>query len=1166
MSTVTTTGASVAVVEVRAPGQAPERLAVTGALVLGRGDGVHRLPDTRVSRRHLLLSTVSGRLVVTDLGSSNGTRVNGTLLRGSRTVRPGDVIDVGDSRIEVVEVPGDAGAGVDDRTTTRARPGLGSAAVAAGPTGRRAVLRLPDGTQRPLDLGPVTDLGRDHVDVVVDDPTVSRRHLRLTLTPGGTVAADLGSRNGTTLDGVRLTGPTVVPPGAHLGFGDTVLVLLDDAMPPGDVSVPPLPPVTNPAPAPAPAGPAPATVALGLSAVRRPDPFAPYVQQRSRVPEVVWHAVRAVSVATYLAVCALLVARPADGLFVFWNLVVPVLPLVFFVAPGAWRNVCPLAAGNQMSRLLQVTRGLPAPQWLVDHGFALSAGAFVTIVASRKVLFNGNGPALAALLLATLLAASAGGFLLKGKSGWCSSVCPLLPLQRLYGQTPFVLVPNSHCRPCVGCTKNCYDFNPRAAYPSDLRDPDPAWSAPRKLFAGAFPGLVVGYFTIPAPPAIGVAEMYGRFGLHMLAGAGALFALDAILRRRTGAVVAAFAATGFGLFYGFAAVPVAATVERLTGVDVAAAVWPVRAGGGVLAALWWWRTTRLERAFVARSAPAPAASTSAATTSAGAAAAGVVAGVVAEVTARPQVRFSPQDRRVAVEPGRTLLEVAEADGLPIEAGCRMGVCGADPVAVLEGADALSPVGPDEAATLARLGYAGATRLACCAQVRGDCVVSLTPDVAADDAPERTGSTTGSSPAPDADPTVRRVVVVGQGVAGVTAADVVRRRLPDCEIHLVGAEEHPLYNRMAITRLIHGRSAMQGLYLQPESWAQRRRITSWLNTRVRELDVAGHAVVLATGERLEYDRLVLASGSAAAVPAIEGFGMPGTFVLRRAADAIDVRAYAQQHGARRAVVAGAGLLGLEAAYALHQLGLAVTVLERSPRLLRRAVDAECSALLAGYLEELGIEVLTEAEAVGVSAGPAAPGFSPGISGVTLGDGRSPAADLLVVCAGIVPEAKLAREAGVTVRRGVVVDDRMRTSAADVYAAGDVVEHAGQVPGLWPVAVEQATVAASNATGADLRYAPSPTPLVLKGVGIDLTALPAPAAPAPTGPDDEPVVVAGPGRFQYVRLEVRGGALAGAVVLGRSADAPVLLDAVRRRTPVGPLREALAAGSFEVLAGS
>lgn len=135
MSTVTTTGASVAVVEVRAPGQAPERLAVTGALVLGRGDGVHRLPDARVSRRHLLLSTVSGRLVVTDLGSSNGTRVNGTLLRGSRTVRPGDVIDVGDSRIEVVEVPGDAGADVDDRTTTRARPGLGSAAVAAGPPG-----------------------------------------------------------------------------------------------------------------------------------------------------------------------------------------------------------------------------------------------------------------------------------------------------------------------------------------------------------------------------------------------------------------------------------------------------------------------------------------------------------------------------------------------------------------------------------------------------------------------------------------------------------------------------------------------------------------------------------------------------------------------------------------------------------------------------------------------------------------------------------------------------------------------------------------------------------------------------------------------------------------------------------------------------------------------
>ena len=87
--------------------------------------------------------------------------------------------------------------------------------------------------------------------------------------------------------------------------------------------------------------------------------------------------------------------------------------------------------------------------------------------------------------------------LLKGKSGWCSSICPLLPIQRLYGQTPYKLVANSHCTPCVGCTKSCYDFNPKVAYLADLNDADPYWSGYRKLFAAAFPGLVLAFFTCP---------------------------------------------------------------------------------------------------------------------------------------------------------------------------------------------------------------------------------------------------------------------------------------------------------------------------------------------------------------------------------------------------------------------------------------------------------------------------------------------------------------------------------------------------------------------------------------------------------------------------------------------------------------------------------------------
>jgi NAD(P)H-nitrite reductase large subunit len=347
--------------------------------------------------------------------------------------------------------------------------------------------------------------------------------------------------------------------------------------------------------------------------------------------------------------------------------------------------------------------------------------------------------------------------------------------------------------------------------------------------------------------------------------------------------------------------------------------------------------------------------------------------------------------------------------------------------------------------------------------------------------------------------------------------------------------------------------MHGLYLQPESWYEQRRITSWLNTRARSVDLAARQVVLATGERLDYDRLILANGSAAAVPAIDGFGGAGTFVLREAADAIDVRAFAQRYDARRAVVAGAGLLGLEVAYSLHQLGLAVTVLERSERLLHRHVDVTCSALLGRYLEELGIQVVTEAEAAGVDGGEL-------VESVVLADGRVLEADLLVVCAGIRPAVELARAAGIGVARGVLVDDRMLTSAPGVYAAGDVAEFEGGVPGLWPVAVEQARVAAVNATGGDERYRPAPAAVILKGVGLDLTV----AGDAIGAADDEVVRSEGPHRYGYCRLVLRGGRLVGGLVLDRSGDASAMVAAVRDRLPVAAHLDALRAGDLTSLA--
>src|SRR5262249_30427608 len=171
-------------------------------------------------------------------------------------------------------------------------------------------------------------------------------------------------------------------------------------------------------------------------------------------------------------------------------------------------------------------------------------------------------------------------------------------------------------------------------------------------------------------------------------------------------------------------------------------------------------------------------------------------------SAQAEVTIMPQEQRVLVEPGRTLLEVAEKNELPIEAGCRMGVCGSDPIVILAGIEHLSGLRDEECSTLERLGYGDNVRLGCMARVHGPVTVSL------DRRPAKPASITSHTTA--FDPTIQQIVIVGNGIAGVTAADYVRRYHPTCAINLIGRESHHLYNRMALTRLIYGRSAMNGL--------------------------------------------------------------------------------------------------------------------------------------------------------------------------------------------------------------------------------------------------------------------------------------------------------------------------------------------------------------------
>jgi NADPH-dependent 2,4-dienoyl-CoA reductase/sulfur reductase-like enzyme/ferredoxin len=851
--------------------------------------------------------------------------------------------------------------------------------------------------------------------------------------------------------------------------------------------------------------------------------FPNYTQLPVRVPITVWRIARFAVLAVGIGIIVLLFVEPDDGLTLFWRLAVPLLPIVWLALPGLWRNLCPLATTNQLPRLFGFTRGRTAPKQFTRFAYVAGISAFVVLVAARKVLFNRSGPATAVLLLTVLGLAFIGGILLKGKSGWCSTVCPLLPVQRLYGETPFLLVRNSHCEPCVGCAKNCFDFNPRVAKLTDLDDDDPRYAEPRRFFAALYPGLIVGFFTMPNLPDHSTAWVYGQLGLATAVSVTVFAAAKTFTAISDHLLTAVFAGAALNLFYWWSVPTLVDTLGRHpTGDARMGVIWLGRALVLGLTVPWLVRTYRKE-------APYRAATSGAAVVA--------PAGLEAlQGSGEPGVRFHPDGPEVAVAAGTPLLEVIENAELPIESGCRMGVCGADPVAILAGADCLSPPTRDEASTLSRLGLASSTRLACQAMVHGACTVALTP--------ERADGPVDDGPAPDPgfdpDPAVRRLVVLGNGIAGSTAAEHARRLHPECEVHLVGLEPHRLYNRMAIPRLIYGRSAMQGLYLLPDDWHDQHHITSWLNTRARSIDLEGRTVALATGDELPYDRLVLALGSRSVVPEVPGIDLAGSFTLREADDAIAIRAYVQRHDVTTAVVAGGGLLGLETAYALQQVGVRVTVLERSPWLLRRQLDEPAARVVERYLEALGISILTDAnveEVVGDGR----------VEAVVLADGRRLGCELFLPCPGIAPNIELAREAGLEVGRGVVVDDHLRTSDPHVYAAGDVAEFGGRVDGLWPSSARQGEIAAVNAVGGDETYQPAPPTTLLKVVGIDVASI----GRTEPSPSDTVLRDDRGDEARYRKVVVEDGRVVGAILVGHPRQVADFQAAVEEQRDLSDL---------------
>jgi NADPH-dependent 2,4-dienoyl-CoA reductase/sulfur reductase-like enzyme/ferredoxin len=523
----------------------------------------------------------------------------------------------------------------------------------------------------------------------------------------------------------------------------------------------------------------------------------------------------------------------------------------------------------------------------------------------------------------------------------------------------------------------------------------------------------------------------------------------------------------------------------------------------------------------------------------------------AQSVGRPEVSFIGGPTVLARD-GESLLELAEANGVPMEAGCRMGICGADPVRIDAGLENLSRIRRSEQSTLDRMGLPPGCRMACSARVQGP--VTVAPTVEADDEDTTDPGQISISASFPVNPEVRRVVVIGTGIAGITAVEEVRKLHSGVEITVIGAERHDFYNRMAISRLVDEDTTPDKLSLMSPDWARRRRVLYLPGVSAGAINRERREVVPEEGVSLPYDRLVLAMGARSRIPAIQGIDLPGTFALRTIDDALEVRRHVGGLSSRRAVIVGAGLLGLEAAYHLVQAGLRVWIVGRDEWPANRQLDQQAGGLLSQMLQDLGIEYLPNSEPRRLLG-------QDTMEGVELMDGHVLEAGLCLVAAGIVPEVDLARQAGLEVVQGVVVDDHMRTSDEAIYAAGDVIEYHGRSFGLWPASVDQAVVAGTNLLGGDIPYHATMAPAQLKVPGIDLLSV---GEIIPRGPEDREIRITDRHARHYRKLVLREECAIGAIAIGSPTLFDGIIDAVQVGRDLSAQLAAIERGDWSALA--
>jgi nitrite reductase (NADH) large subunit len=386
----------------------------------------------------------------------------------------------------------------------------------------------------------------------------------------------------------------------------------------------------------------------------------------------------------------------------------------------------------------------------------------------------------------------------------------------------------------------------------------------------------------------------------------------------------------------------------------------------------------------------------------------------------------------------------------------------------------------------------------------------------------------------------KLIIIGNGIAGVKIAEVVRRYSSESEIEidLFTDEKYGYYSRVWLPQLISGEKTADEIIMHDADWYANKNIEFHQGTRVNEIDPGTKQVILESGDAFPYDILCICTGASCNVPPFKNVDTNGVFVLRTIDDAMAIKAFIE--GKEHAVCIGGGLLGLEAARNVQKAGVDTTVVEILPRLLPRQMCSTSATILEEKINSLGIRTITGAtvdEILGTDH----------LTGVRLADGTELQADIVLISSGIAPRLETFQNAGLTINKGLVVNEFMQTSDPSIYAAGDVIEFNNRGWGIIPAAVDQAEVAGKMIAGEPCDpYLPTVPSNKLKIMDFDVMAV---GSMILDDEDEECKVFITKDELQgiYKKFVMREGKLIGSILIAAKDDEQFVADNINKEIP-------------------